>query len=38
MSEQTIPLALYLWKRIAQLGIEHVFGVPGDFNRKSAPC
>jgi pyruvate decarboxylase len=24
----------YLFKRVAELGNEHVFGVPGDFNRK----
>lgn len=30
MSE--IPLGLYLWRRIRQLGIESIFGVPGDFN------
>lgn len=23
----------YLFKRLAGLGIEHIFGVPGDFNR-----
>ncbi|KAK4554952.1 hypothetical protein LTR86_008100 [Recurvomyces mirabilis] len=28
----TIPLGLYLWKRIHQCGINHIFGVPGDFN------
>lgn len=27
-----IPLGLYLWRRIRQLGIESIFGVPGDFN------
>ncbi len=26
----------YLFKRVAELGNQHVFGVPGDFNRKSA--
>jgi TPP-dependent 2-oxoacid decarboxylase len=34
MSPQTVPLNIYLWRRIASIGIEHVFGVPGDFNRK----
>jgi hypothetical protein len=34
MSPQTVPLNTYLWRRIASVGIEHVFGVPGDFNRK----
>lgn len=24
----------YLFKRILQLGVEHIFGVPGDFNRE----
>ncbi|KAH8669722.1 pyruvate decarboxylase [Tricladium varicosporioides] len=28
----TISLGQYLFKRIAQLGVEHIFGVPGDFN------
>lgn len=28
----TIPLAEYIFRRLASLGIEHVFGVPGDFN------
>lgn len=28
----------YLFKRIAQLGVEHIFGVPGDFNRKFVAC
>ena len=31
----TISMGQYLFKRAAELGIEHVFGVPGDFNRKS---
>jgi len=30
----TVPLGVYIWRRLASLGIEHVFGVPGDFNRK----
>jgi hypothetical protein len=34
MSPQTVPLNIYLWRRISSIGIEHVFGVPGDFNRK----
>ncbi|KAF4629196.1 hypothetical protein G7Y89_g8953 [Cudoniella acicularis] len=28
----SISMGQYLFKRIAQLGIEHIFGVPGDFN------
>ncbi|TVY57516.1 Pyruvate decarboxylase [Lachnellula suecica] len=28
----TISMGQYLFKRVAELGIEHVFGVPGDFN------
>ncbi|TKA30956.1 hypothetical protein B0A50_01924 [Salinomyces thailandicus] len=28
----TIPLGRYLWERIHQCGINHIFGVPGDFN------
>jgi pyruvate decarboxylase len=35
MSPSTVPLGYYLWKRLASLGIEHVFGVPGDFNCTS---
>jgi pyruvate decarboxylase len=27
-----IPLGNYIFRRIRSLGIEHVFGVPGDFN------
>ncbi|KAN0112244.1 putative pyruvate decarboxylase isozyme 2 [Hyaloscypha variabilis] len=28
----TISMGQYLFKRVAELGNEHVFGVPGDFN------
>jgi pyruvate decarboxylase len=28
----TVSLGVYIWKRLASLGVEHVFGVPGDFN------
>ncbi|TVY28535.1 Pyruvate decarboxylase [Lachnellula hyalina] len=28
----TISMGQYLFKRVAELGIEHIFGVPGDFN------
>ena len=28
----TVPLGLYLWTRIKQVGVSHIFGVPGDFN------
>jgi hypothetical protein len=34
MTGSKVSMGVYLWKRLAQLGIEHVFGVPGDFNRK----
>jgi pyruvate decarboxylase len=27
-----IPLAAFLFQRIKQLGVEHILGVPGDFN------
>jgi pyruvate decarboxylase len=27
-----VPLGTYIFERIRSLGIEHVFGVPGDFN------
>jgi len=28
----TIPLGLYLWKRIHEAGVRTILGVPGDFN------
>ena len=28
----TVALGRYLWERIHQTGINHIFGVPGDFN------
>ncbi|KAK3055544.1 hypothetical protein LTR09_003464 [Extremus antarcticus] len=28
----TIALGRYLWERIHQVGVNHIFGVPGDFN------
>jgi TPP-dependent 2-oxoacid decarboxylase len=31
-SGPTVPLGRYLWERIHQVGVNHVFGVPGDFN------
>ena len=31
-SYQTVPLGRYLWERIHQVGVNHIFGVPGDFN------
>lgn len=34
MADSKVSMGVYLWKRLVQLGIEHVFGVPGDFNRK----
>ena len=27
-----VPLGKYIFERIRNLGIEHIFGVPGDFN------
>jgi TPP-dependent 2-oxoacid decarboxylase len=38
MSLKTIPwgkttLGKYIFRRVSQLGVRHVFGVPGDFNR-----
>jgi pyruvate decarboxylase len=27
-----VPLGTYIFERIRSLGIEHIFGVPGDFN------
>ncbi|KAI9054832.1 hypothetical protein LZ554_001977 [Drepanopeziza brunnea f. sp. 'monogermtubi'] len=35
MASPTVPMGVYLWKRLASLGIEHVFGVPGDFNSRN---
>ncbi|KIW36739.1 uncharacterized protein PV06_11035 [Exophiala oligosperma] len=32
MSAQTIPLGQYIFRRIKELGTEHILGVPGDFN------
>ena len=31
-ADATVPLGRYLWERIHQVGVNHVFGVPGDFN------
>ena len=31
-SGPTVPLGRYLWERIHQVGVNHIFGVPGDFN------
>ncbi|KAE8352711.1 thiamine diphosphate-binding protein [Aspergillus coremiiformis] len=33
-SERTIKLADYLFARLGQLGIQSVFGVPGDYNLR----
>ena len=30
--DSDVPLGTYIFERIRSLGIEHVFGVPGDFN------
>ena len=32
MSDATVPLARYLFERLVQLGVESVFGLPGDFS------
>lgn len=37
MAPNTVPMGVYLWKRLASIGIEHVFGVPGDFNCTVLP-
>ncbi|KAH8815394.1 pyruvate decarboxylase [Xylogone sp. PMI_703] len=29
---ETVSVGTYIFKRIAQLGVRHIFGVPGDFN------
>ena len=29
-----IPIGTYLFTRLKQVGVEHIFGVPGDFNLK----
>jgi indolepyruvate decarboxylase len=29
---ESIAAGKYIFERVAQLGIRHVFGVPGDFN------
>jgi pyruvate decarboxylase len=31
-TSDTVPLGLYLWTRIKQVGVNRIFGVPGDFN------
>jgi hypothetical protein len=31
-SGPTVALGRYLWERIHQVGVNHIFGVPGDFN------
>jgi pyruvate decarboxylase len=28
----TVPLGRYIWQRIHECGVNHIFGVPGDFN------
>ncbi|KAK5476753.1 hypothetical protein LTR55_008808 [Exophiala xenobiotica] len=32
MSTQTLPLGQYIFRRVKELGVEHILGVPGDFN------
>lgn len=31
-TSNTVALGRYLWERIHQVGVNHIFGVPGDFN------
>jgi TPP-dependent 2-oxoacid decarboxylase len=33
----TISMGQYLFRRIQSIGVEHILGVPGDFNRKMRP-
>ncbi|KAF2009178.1 pyruvate decarboxylase [Aaosphaeria arxii CBS 175.79] len=35
MTVSKIPLSRYLWERIHQLGVDSIFGVPGDFNLQT---
>lgn len=37
MAATKVSMGEYLWKRLASIGIEHVFGVPGDFNCMFLP-
>ncbi len=32
VQEKTVSVGDYLWLRLQELGVRHVFGVPGDFN------
>jgi len=32
MAATKVSMGEYLYRRLISLGIEHVFGVPGDFN------
>ena len=32
MAESKITLGRYMWERIHQIGVDTIFGVPGDFN------
>jgi len=34
MATSTVCMGEYLYRRLISLNIEHVFGVPGDFNCK----
>jgi TPP-dependent 2-oxoacid decarboxylase len=30
----TISMGQYLFRRIQSIGVDHILGVPGDFNRE----
>ncbi|GLB07651.1 hypothetical protein AtubIFM57258_002999 [Aspergillus tubingensis] len=34
MTTESVPLAIYLFTRLRQLGVDSVFGLPGDYNLK----
>lgn len=34
MDSKTTPLADYLFLRLHQLGVDSIFGLPGDYNLK----
>ena len=34
MTTESVPLAIYLFTRLRHLGVDSVFGLPGDYNLK----